>query len=1050
MLNAIIRFSLKNRLLVVALAALLTVYGLFVLRQLPVDVFPDLNRPTVTLLAEAAGLSPEEVEALVAYPIETAMNGATGVERVRSVSSPGLGMVFVEFAWNTDIYIDRQIVAEKLQSIREALPTGVNPILGPITSIMGEIMLISVSGDSASPMDLRTLADWTIKPRLLSIPGISQVISIGGDLKQYHILVSPDKLRQTGVTLHQVEAAVKNSNTNSSGGFLVQDYTESVVRNLGRVESLEDVKNTVVAFRDGQSITLDQVADVRFGSPQKRGSAGSNARPAVVLSIKKQPGASTIDLTEKIDAAIEELKITLPKGVEINPKLFRQSSFIRTAVQNVEHALRDGSILVILVLFLFLLNFRTTFITLTAIPLSLLVTALVFKWYGLSINTMTLGGLAVAIGELVDDAIVDVENVFRRLKENRSRPDPEPILEVIFKASSEVRNSIVFATLIVVLVFIPLFSLGGIEGRIFAPLGISYIISILASLVVSLTVTPALCAYLLPNARFLRKPGDGPLVRFLRGWNRKYLLQPTLKKPWLALAVAFLLLAAALVSFPFLGKEFLPPFNEGTATINILSPPGTSLQESDRIGTIAEKLILKVPEVASTGRRTGRAEEDDHAEGVHYTEIDVDLKPSKRRREQILGDIRKNLEQVPGIAVNIGQPISHRIDHLLSGIRAQVAVKIFGDDLGTLRDKAEEVEKQLMSIPGVVDLSVEKQVLVPQVVVKLNRDELRRYGLEAGEVTGLIQTALGGEKVSDVLENQKRFSMVVLLDEESRANMEKIGELLIDLPNGEQIPLNMVATVEPALGPNQILRENVRRRIVIQCNTSSRDLGSVVNDIQRVIAEKVPLPSGYFIEYGGQVESQRQASRLIAILGAFSLLGMFITLFMHFNSAALTGLVMLNIPFSLIGAVAALWLTTRTFSVGSLVGFVTLGGIAARNGIMMISHYLHLLREEGEKWTLDMIIRGALERLVPVLMTALTAALALIPLILTPGEPGKEILYPVAVVIFGGLISSTLMNIALMPTLFWHFGRKPVARLLVPPTPDAAVAVAQEGVPLAS
>lgn len=1024
MFNAIIHFSLRNRLLVVAIAALITVYGTYVLTKLPVDVFPDLNRPTVTILTEASGLSPEEVEAMVVYPIETAMNGATGVERVRSVSSPGLGMVFVEFGWNTDIYIDRQIVAEKLQAIREALPPEANPILGPITSIMGEIMLISVSGDSISPMELRTIADWTIKPRLLSIPGVAQVIAIGGDLKQYHVLVSPDKLRQNGVTLHEVEEAVKLSNTNSTGGFLVQGYTEAVVRNLGRIESLEDLKATVVAFRDGQAITLDQVSDIGFGTPQKRGSAGANGKPAVILSVKKQPGAGTIELTRSVEAAILDLKRTLPKGVEVNPDLFRQATFIKTAIRNVEHALRDGSILVVIVLFLFLLNFRTTFITLTAIPLSILVTILVFKFYGISINTMTLGGLAVAIGELVDDAIVDVENVFRRLKENRHKANPEPFLEVIFKASSEVRNSIVFATLIVVLVFVPLFSLGGIEGRIFAPLGISYILSIMASLVVSLTVTPALCAYLLPKARFLEKEGDGALVRFLKGRTQKLLLEPSLKKPWVFLSVALLLLIIAIASFPFLGKEFLPPFNEGTATINVLSPPGTSLPESDRIGVLAEKLLLKVPEVVSTGRRTGRAEEDDHAEGVHYSEIDVDLKPSGRSREEVLGDLRRNLEQIPGVAINIGQPISHRIDHLLSGIRAQVAVKLFGDDLGVLREKAEAIEKELKSIPGVVDLSIEKQVLVPQVAVKLNREELKRYGLKAGEVTELIETALSGEAVSEVLEGQKRFSMVVLLDEESRSNTEKIGELLVDLPSGEQIPLNMIATIEPAMGPNQVLRENVRRRIVIQCNTSGRDLGSVVADIQKAVQEKVELPPGYFVEYGGQFESQRQASRTIAILGAFSILGMFLVLFMQYRSRRLVALIMLNIPFSLIGAVLALWLTTRTFSIGSLVGFVTLCGISARNGIMMVSHYLHLLKEEGETWTPSMIFRGALERLVPVLMTALTAALALVPLILSPHEPGKEILYPVAVVIFGGLVSSTLMNMALMPTLFWTFGRQ--------------------------
>ncbi len=1029
MLNSIILFSLRNRLLIIACAVLLTLYGTYTIRKLPIDVFPDLNRPTVTIFTEGEGLSPEEIEALITYPLETAMNGATGVERVRSVSSPGLGILFVEFDWNTDIYIDRQIVAEKIQGLRENLPSGVNPQMGPISSIMGEIMLISVSGDSSSAMDLRTLADWTIKPRLLSIPGVSQVISMGGDAKQYHILVSPDKLKQNNVTLQQVEEAVKKSNSNSTGGFLIQGYTESVVRNIGRLENIEDLKTTVVAFKDGQSITLEQVADIRYGAAPKRGTAGANAKSAVIMSVKKQPGASTVELTKSIEAALAELQKSLPKEIQINAKLFRQANFIQTAINNVVHALRDGSILVILILFLFLLNFRTTFITLTAIPLSMLVTALVFKFYGLSINTMTLGGMAVAIGELVDDAIVDVENVFRRLKENQQKPIPEPFVTVIYKASSEVRNSIVFATLIVVLVFIPLFSLGGIEGKIFAPLGISYIISILASMVVSLTVTPALCAYLLPKTKFLHK-ADGPLVRFLKKWNIKIFLKPTLSKPWLALAIAFMLLAIAVISFPFLGKEFLPPFNEGTATINILSPPGTSLPESDRIGTIAEKLILQVPEVISTGRRTGRAEEDDHAEGVHSTEIDVDVKPSKRKQQNILGDIRQKLDQIPGVSVNIGQPISHRIDHLLSGIRAQVAIKLFGDDLNILRNKAEEIEKELQSIRGVVDLSVEKQVLVPQVTIKLNREELQRYGLQAGDLTTLIQTALGGEKVSEVLEDQKRFALVVLLDSASRSSIERMGELLIVLPSGEQIPLNIVATILPAMGPNQILRENVRRRIVIQCNTSGRDLGSVVQEIQKKINEEIHLPSGYFVEYGGQFESQKQASKMITILGGFSLIGMFLALFMHFRSATLAGLIMLNIPFSLIGAVAAIWLTTKTFSIGSLVGFVTLCGISSRNGIMMFSHYLHLLREEGEQWNEAMIIRGAQERLVPVLMTALTAALALIPLILSPSEPGKEILYPVAVVIFGGLISSTLMNVALVPTLFKNFGRKAVDKIL--------------------
>lgn len=1034
MLNSVIRFSLQNRLLVVALAALLLVYGSWVLSKLPVDVFPDLDRPTVAIQVEAHGLSPEEVEALVVYPIETALNGATGVERVRSASAPGLGLVFAEFAWGSDIYIDRQIVAEKLQGIRGVLPEGVNPILGPISSIMGEIMLISVSGDSLSPMELRTLADWTIKPRLLSIPGVSQVIAIGGDLKQYQVVVDPDRLRQHGVTLREVEEAVRETNAGSAGGFVVRDYTESVIRTLGRVEDMEDLRSTVVARKDGESVTLDQVAELRFGSPPKRGSAGADGKPAVILSVKKQPGAATIELTGRIDAALAELRKGLPAHVEVNANIFRQSVFIAAAIKSVEDALRDGSLLVIVVLFLFLLNFRTTFITLTAIPLSILVTALVFRAFDISINTMTLGGLAVAIGELVDDAIVDVENVFRRLKENRLKERPDPVLEVIYRASSEVRNSIVFATIVVILVFIPLFALGGIEGRIFAPLGIAYIISILASMVVSLTVTPALCAWLLPNAKFLGREGDGFLVRTLKRWNRKVFLEPALARPKLFLAGASLFLAAALASFPFLGREFLPPFNEGTATLNVFSPPGTSLAESDRIGGIAERIVLQVPEVLTTGRRTGRAEEDDHAEGVHYNEIDVDLKPSERSRDEILGHLRASLEQIPGVAVSIGQPISHRIDHILSGIRAQVAVKIFGDDLARLRDKAAEVEALLQEIPGVVDLSTEKQVLVPQVEVKLDREALKRHGLRAAEVGELVETALGGHRAGEVLEDQKRFALIVKLDSAGLTGPEGIGDLLIDVPGGERIPLSMVAEVRPAQGPNQILRENVRRRIVVQCNTEGRDLGSVVRDIQQAIGEKVNLPTGWFIEYGGQFESQQRASRMIALLGIISLIGMALALYLHFRSFPLVGLILLNIPFALVGSVLAVWLTTRTFSVGSLVGFVTLCGISARNGVMMLSHYLHLLREEGETWSPDMVIRGASERLVPVLMTALTAALALVPLMLNPGEPGKEILYPVAVVIFGGLVSSTLMNLALMPALFWNYGRKAVSRILQPIT----------------
>lgn len=1031
MLDRLIAFSLRQRLLVVTLACLAMVYGWVAIRELPVDVLPDLNRPTVTVFAEAEGLSPEEVENLVAYPIEAALNGATGVERVRSVSAAGLGIVFVEFGWSTDIHIDRQVVSEKLQSLRETLPPGVTPTLGPIASIMGEIMLISISGDSThSPMALRELADWVIKPRLTSLPGVAQVIAIGGDRKQVHVQVSAERLKALGITFHEVEEAVRQTNRNGSGGFMDQGPTEAVVRSLGRAESLEDLAMAVVAYRNGQAITLDQVATFAEGTKQKRGSAGANGKPAVILSIKKQPGAGTLPLSEAIDQSLAALKPQLPAGVEINPRLFRQDQFIRTALGNVQEALRDGTILVMVVLFLFLLNLRTTFITLTAIPLSLVLTAFIFKAFGLSINTMTLGGLAVAIGELVDDAVVDVENIFRRLRENRQLPTPRPALQVIYAASSEVRNSIVFATILVVLVFIPLFSMGGIEGRIFAPLGIAYIVSILASLLVSLTVTPALSAYLLPRMKKMAHNQDGPLVRMLKAIDKRFVLRYSLRYPKVSVALAALALAAALASTPFLGREFLPPFNEGTATINVLNPPGTSLAESERMGIIAEELVLQVPEVASTGRRTGRAEEDDHAEGVHANEIEVDFKPSQRSREAILGDIRKRLDSLPGIAYSVGQPISHRIDHLLSGVRAQIAIKIFGPDLDLLREKATEFEEHLRDVPGVVDLSVEKQILVPQVDIHLNREALKRYGLKVGEVAEMTQAALRGETVSQMLEGERRYDLVVRLDEKSRQNLAAIGQMPIDLPDGSQIPLTAVADIRESEAPNQILRENTRRRIVVQMNVSGRDLGSVVADIQKIARERIALPPGFEVQFGGQFESQQNAMRTMLGLGLLSLIGMAVALYAHFRDIRLTCLVLLNLPFALIGSVAAIWLTHPVMSVGSMVGFITLCGISSRNSILMISHYLHLMRHEGEIFDEKLLVRGALERLVPVAMTSLTAGLALIPLLLAHDAPGKEILYPVAVVIFGGLVSSTLMDIWLMPPLFRWFGARAAAREL--------------------
>ena len=1037
MLDRIILFALRNRLFVIAAAVLLLIYGGMVILKLPVDVFPDLNRPTVTIMSEAAGLAPEEVETLVSLPIETTLNGAPGVERVRSTSGIGLSVVTVEFAWGTDIYRDRQLVGEKLQLAAEHLPKGVAPAMGPVSSIMGEIMLLGLeSADgTTSPMEMRTLADWVVRQRLLTIPGISQVIPIGGGVKQYQVRVSPQRLAALGLSLKAVEQAVGASNENTTGGYLEAQSQEYLIRNVGRLRNPEQLLNAVVATRNGVPVLLKEVGSVGVGTLVKRGDGSVNGKPAVILSIQKQPGASTIELTRRVEAALDELRPSLPKDVRMRP-LFKQASFIEAAIRNVEEALRDGAILVLIVLFLFLLNFRTTAITLTAIPLSFVTAAVVFHIFNISINTMTLGGLAIAIGELVDDAIVNVENVFRRLLENRHAAAPRPALEVVYKASSEVRNSIVYATILVVLVFLPLFALSGIEGRLFAPLGVAYIVSILASFVVSLTISPALCLYLLPNAKVMAEEKDSFVVRHLKRWDTK-LLQFTLPHPKVVIGGAIVLVVAAGALVPLMGREFLPAFNEGTATINVVAAPGTSLSESNRLGTIAEQQLLSVPEVLSTGRRTGRAELDEHAEGVHYTEIDVDFRPSKRSREQVLGDIRLRMAEIPGVFVNIGQPISHRLDHLLSGVRAQIAVKLFGNDLDMLRAKAAEIQAAMGTVPGVVDLQTEKQVLVPQVRIEGDRVALARYGLNVGDLNEALETALAGRVVSQVLEGQRTFDLLVRFDDPSRGSLEAIRNALIDTPSGAKVPLSAIATIEESRGPNVIQHENVQRRIVVSANVSGRDLGRVVEDIQKRVGAQVTLPTGYFVTYGGQFESQQSATRLIGLLSLFSLAAMFLVLFAHFRSVPIVLQILLNIPLALIGSVVAIFLTGGTFSVASLVGFITLTGIASRNTIMMVSHYLHLMKDEGEKFDMHMVVRGSLERLVPVLMTALTAGLALIPLVLAKGEPGKEILYPVATVILGGLISSTLLDTIVTPAVFYRFGRKSAEKYLAGASEDS-------------
>ncbi len=1051
MLNRLIEFSLRNRLFVLAASALLLIYGGFVIAKLPVDVFPDLNRPTVNIMTEATGLAPEEVETLVNLPMETALNGAPGVKRVRSAAGIGLSILYVEFDWGMDIYRARQLVQERLQLAAEKLPRVVTPTMGPISSIMGEIMLIGLRSENGAtaPMDIRSLADWNVRQRLLTIAGVSQVIAIGGGVKQYQVLPAPAKMAALGVSLEEVLTAAREAQENSSGGFLENANKEALIRNVGRTTSLEDIGNSVVTVRKGVPVRLRDVAEVKFGRQVMRGDAGVNGEPAVILSVQKQPGTDTLTLTRLVEAALAEMGKTLPSDVKI-VTLFKQGNFISAAVRNVEEAIRDGAIMVVIVLFLFLLNFRTTLITLTAIPLSFVVTGLYFKFAGITINTMTLGGLAVAIGMVVDDAIVDVENVFRRLRENRHAAHPRPVLRVIAEASSEVRNSILFATLVIILVFIPLFALGGIEGRLFAPIGVATIVAMIASFVVSLTVIPALASYLLPKMKRMEHENDGWLVRGLKAFDQRLILGPSMRHPWVVMVLALLLVAGSFALYPRMGKLFLPEFNEGTSTINLLSAPGTSLAESNRVGVIAEKLVLAVPEVASTGRRTGRAELDEHAEGVHYTEIDVDFKKSTRSREAILDDIREKLAQIPGVVSNVGQPISHRLDHLLSGVRAQIAVKIFGPDLDKLRTYASEAEAAMNDIPGLVDLQTEKQVLIDQIKIEVNREKAAMYGLKTGALNEQLEAALNGATVAQVLEGQRTYNLVVRLNESSRLNVAAIRDILIDAPVGGKVPLSLVAAVRESKGPNAINREDVQRRIVVSANVSGRDLGSVVGEIQAALTAKLHLETGYFVSYEGQFQSQQEATRVIGILAIFTFGTIFLLLYSHFRSGMIVAQILLNIPLAFIGALGLTYVMVGQVSIATLVGLITLAGIASRNTIMMISHYLHLMEHEGEKFDAHMIVRGSLERLVPVTMTALTAGLALIPLVLAADQPGKEILYPVAVVILGGLVSSTFLDMAVTPAVFFKFGRRAAEKYLerakvdpldaIAPTPSTPVA----------
>jgi CzcA family heavy metal efflux pump len=1029
MFDRLIQFSLQKRLIVLLTAIILLVVGALIAVEMPVDVFPDLTAPTVTIITEAHGMAAEEVETLVTFPLESAVNGATDVRRVRSSSAAGISIVWVEFDWGTDIFLARQIVNEKIQTAGAALPKGVdNPVLAPISSIMGEIMLISVSIDAQNnpsglnEMDLRTIADFDLRRRLLSISGVSQVIPIGGAVKQYQILISPEKLSAYNISLNEVMKAAEESNENSSGGSYMDSGSEYLIRGIGRVQRIEDIKNSVVAVRGRVPILMKDIADVQVGPSIKIGDGSANSKPAVILTVQKQPQTNTLELTRRIEASLAGIRKSLPPGVIIDSNIFKQSDFITVSIENVLSALRDGAILVIVVIFLFLWNFRTTFISVLAIPLSIIVTIIVFEWFGIMINTMTLGGIAIAIGALVDDAIIYVENVFRRLKENNLKGEHErrDVFAVIFEASKEIRAPMVNATLIIIIVFLPLFLLSGVEGRLLRPMGYAYVTSILASLLVALTVTPVLSYYLLPRAGFMNKEGDAWLVENLKRFYRRT-LDYVLHHPNVVLLSSLLLLLITLALMPFLGRSFLPEFNEGSLTLSLVTLPGTSLEESNKIGNLAEDIILSFPEVKSTARRTGRAELDEHAQGVNGAELDVRFELNGKGKDEFIGELRKGLAALPGTNVTIGQPIGHRIDHMLSGTRANIAVKIFGSDLQQLRMYSQMAKAEMKKVEGAVDVAIDEEVEVPQTKIKFNRMTMSRYGITVGELAEAIDIAFNGEAATEIREGQNTFDLVVRFNEANRGDIHKIRNALFDTPSGAKVPLAQLAEVVNEKGPNRISRENVQRKIVVQANVSGRDLRSVVDEMKANMEKNIKFAQGYYVEFGGQFESEQQATKIISLVSLVSLAIIFLILYFQFGSTKPAMFILINLPLALIGGVWSVFLTDGVISVASLVGFITLFGIATRNGILMISHYRHLL-DEGVEFT-QAIVQGSLERLSPVLMTALTAGLALVPLALGGGEPGKEIEAPMAVVILGGLLTSTALNMIVVPSLYFKYGK---------------------------
>ena len=1031
MFKWLLQSSLANRLLVIIASLVLMAYGAFTLSTMPVDVFPDLDKPTVTLMSEAGGMAAEEVEQLITFPLETAMNGLPGVQSVRSVSSAGLSFVYLAFDWNTDIYRARQMVAERLSALEEGLPEGVVARMGPISSIMGEIMQIALPIDAAktTPMAVREYADWVLRPRLLAIPGVAQVIPIGGEVRQFQVMPNTARMAELGITHEQLVAALKGFSANTSGGFVEINGREVLIRHLGRTTRLDDLKNLALAAKGGQPVLLRQVAEVGFDAALKRGDAGFEGQPAVILGIQKQPGADTIAVTRAIEAALTDLGPSLPAGMEAPRVTFRQASFIEASIDTLQGKLIGASVFVAVILYLFLGTLRPTLIALTAIPVSILITVLVFKQFGLSINTMTLGGLAIAIGGLVDDAVVGVENVLRRLRMDRQLHPNRRLhpLELVQTATLEVRSAILYATVIIVLVFIPLFALPGMEGRLFVPLGVAFIVSTLASLIVSVTVTPVLAFYLLLGMKTLDH-GDTRLLAWLKTRYRSA-LAALLRSPQPALAAGALAVLLAAAAVPLFPTTFLPPFNEGTLLIGLRLNPGVTLAESSRLAQQAESLVSQVPEVTHVGRRSGRAELDEHAEGVHVSELDVGLQPAgelTRSMDRIQADIRARLVNLPA-AVAIGQPISHRIDHMLSGVRSQIAIKIFGDDLDSLRGQAESLRARLAAVPGLADLEVEKQVLAPQIKVRIDYAAAAQYGVAVPQLMAVLQSLVEGEKVAQVVEGSRRFALVLRLPERVRS-LDGLGGILLDTPNGH-VPLSKVASIEDSDGPNQISRDDGKRRIVISANAQGRALSDVVADIRRVVAD-TKLPEGSFITLGGQFQAQEEASRLVGLLSLVSLVLMFVVLYSRYQSTRLSLLIMANIPLALVGAVLGLWISGQPLSVAALIGFITLAGISVRNGILKVSHYLNLMRIEGEDFDHKMIIRGSLERLSPVLMTALVTAFALAPLLFEAERPGTEVLHPVAVVIFSGLISSTLLDTFLTPAMFWLFGRNDAERLV--------------------